>query len=130
MPFILKEILLIGLVLALPLMFALGVWRCWNSLCTTAKPARDVPALLLAALLSPVMFGLIWWNTPTTGDKWNVWILALPSILIFGMLSYSLHTAVRRRYPLLSGLAVLISGLSAILASALAIGVVLFEAGV
>ena len=92
-----------------------GFWCLWKKVCMNPQPRRDLPVLILIPLLSPAMFGIMWWNTPEKGSNWNVWFVVIPLLITVAMFSYSIFSVVKKRYSLLSTLGVFISGLATLL---------------
>lgn len=86
-----------------------GFWHLWKRVCVTQRPQRDLPVLVLIPFLSPLMLGITWWHIPEQGGNWNIWVIVLPLMVSTAMLSYSVYSMHKRRYRLLSTLAMLVS---------------------
>ena len=109
------QIIVICIPVALLCLFSIGFWRLWKKVCAKPKPGRDLPVLSLIPFLSPLMFGITWWHIPEQGGNWNISYIVFPLLVSVAMFSYSLYSIVSRRYLLLSTLAILTSGLAALL---------------
>lgn len=89
--------------------FCLSFWYLWTKMCAARKPWRDLLVLGFSPFITLSMLPVALFSFPgnDTGDPGLIYIAFLISV---GLFTYSVYSMVARRYRLLSGLVICVSG--------------------
>ena len=107
-----KEVVVMLIPITLMCLITLCFWVPWKRYCIRQHTKIKMLILALIPLLSPIMFGVTWWNFPRKDASYHIVAVVFPLIVTAAMFSYSVYNFKKGCYQLLSLLAFLISGLA------------------